>query len=908
MKTTRREFLATTIGGIALSVTPAILGRHGAGVDTARSASMAPGPEWQDGPGRARFRIDGHTKVTGQKIYARDFRARDMEGWPDTEDVVMVMRTPTADRVFAGIDLSNLPTRLKPKSSVTAEQLSRDRIAVAKSDYPAGDYLVKPGAVPDYLGQAVGLLYFDDHFSMDKARREIRSLADRGIRFDDALPPPADSYYEPETSIIHAFDNGKREVFSQVTGGPVRPQEAKTNRDIEAMGWVDTIHKKLADPGGQGWTSISQIYETQVVDPMFMEPESGLAWLDRRDGTLHLLIGSQSPSYDATAALEIFSDPMSELGVKKVNFTAAYPGGGFGGRDTSILCLYLALAAAYSERPVRIVHDRFEQFQTGVKRHASRCEVTLAAGPDRTFQAIRNHIYLNGGGRLNVSGYVAQVSGLDGTGVYRMPLADIWSRARRTHAVTAGSMRGFGTVQSLFAVESIVDELAEQIGTDPIELRRVNVLNDGEAIDTGARKAPPGLMQMCDIASAHSLWAERDNRRKAAPDGVGYGVGFAIGMKNYGTGADAALDEVEIDPDGRITITTNVIDMGTGTATALAIATAGHLGANATEVRTGVLAPFAALKLEEGFEMQPDNPRWTPIAFESTKAASTSSKWVHGVEQACAVLLSAGLLPAARDLWGASANDVKPTDVSWVDGSLTADDQSPIPLADLARHAHAKGYVVSAMIHAFYSGRWVEADYTLGDETFRWQIDALSVRRGGQAQRDLIDRKNPRLFTVESIWEGDGQNFGASACLASVKVDARTGQVRLDEAVHFIAPGKVLQQDLMEGQLEGSFAMGIGQALLEDLPPYEDGAGNGMWNLNRYHVPLSADVALGRVETVILPPESDDAPARGIAEVAMVPIAPAIANAVAHATGVRFRKLPITADDVRSAWRGPWKQ
>jgi CO/xanthine dehydrogenase Mo-binding subunit len=321
-------------------------------------------------------------------------------------------------------------------------------------------------------------------------------------------------------------------------------------------------------------------------------------------------------------------------------------------------------------------------------------------------------------------------------------------------------------------------------------------------------------------------------------------------------------------------------------------------------VKTGFLAPFAALRLEEGFKMQPENPRWTPLIFESTKAASTSSKWVHGVEQACSVLLATGLLPAAGELWGANAGEVKVRDVRWVNGSLTAQNRAPIPLAALARRAHDKGHVVSAMIHAFFSGRWIEADYTIGEETFRWQIDALSVRRGGQLKRELIDRKNPKLFTVESTWEGNGQTFGASACLASVTVNRKTGEVRLDEAVHFIGPGKVLQRDLFEGQLDGCFAMGVGLALLEELPAYEGGAGDGLWNLHRYHVPLAADIGLGKVEKVILPPESDDAPARGIAEVGLLPVAPAISNAIAHATGVRFRRLPITSDIVRAAWRG----
>ena len=101
--------------------------------------------------------------------------------------------------------------------------------------------------------------------------------------------------------------------------------------------------------------------------------------------------------------------------------------------------------------------------------------------------------------------------------------------------------------------------------------------------------------------------------------------------------------------------------------------------------------------------------------------------------------------------------------------------------------------------------------------------------------------------------------------------------------------------------MDGSFAMGVGYALLEEIPQFEDGGADGRWNLNRYHVALARDCAIHDVEKVILPPESPDAPARGIAEVSMCPIAPAVANAVAHATGRRFRSLPITADKVRAA-------
>jgi CO/xanthine dehydrogenase Mo-binding subunit len=97
--------------------------------------------------------------------------------------------------------------------------------------------------------------------------------------------------------------------------------------------------------------------------------------------------------------------------------------------------------------------------------------------------------------------------------------------------------------------------------------------------------------------------------------------------------------------------------------------------------------------------------------------------------------------------------------------------------------------------------------------------------------------------------------------------------------------------------------MGVGHALFEELPADQDGAANGRWNLNRYHVALSSDCAIHDVEKVIVPPDSDDPSPRGIAELVLTPVAPAIANAVAHATGQRFRSLPITPEKVRAAWK-----
>ena len=898
MEQTRREFLKTT----AASGAVILLSRYDLwGAEAYAGQSLQPA-DWQAGPGKARFRIDGFAKVTGQKIYARDFRARDLPGWPQDEQVVYILRATFSDHVFDGVDLSELPEELKPQKMVTAEDLQRDGIHIAESNYPEGMYLVPKGSAPDHLGQPVALLFFKDLQTMKAARSQLMFELDP-IKKGASITLPKDYVYQPETSIIHIVKEGpepyeKRVKFAQTKGGPVHPEEPG-KRNAEAMLGVKLIDSKLTSGG---WRLTEGTYTTQLIDPMFMEPESGLGWLDPKQQTLHLLIGTQSPQDDANTAVELFKDLEGRFKVGTVDFTSCYLGGGFGGRDTSIFCVYLSLAAAYADGPVRIIYDRFEQFQSGIKRHPATMDITLAADDKGQFQALRTHAVLNGGGRPNLSKYVAQVAGLNATGPYDFPLADILSQAVHTRSLGAGSMRGYGASMLAFAIESSVDEAARSLKMDAIDLRQRNVLHPGWAISTGAPKAPPGLEDMCKKARAHRLWSHREQLKQTQSKGdIAFGVGFAITMKNYGTGADAIFNDVAIDPLGQITVTTHAVDMGNGSATTLALSTAAILGANATSVKLGEIDLFKQLDMVESFEPQPQNPRWTPLLFMSSKAATTSSRWVHSVEQSSHVLFETGLFPAAQSLWGKKGDTLKIASVHWRNGYLTAPGLRPLSLKDIAAKAHADRRITAVMNHAFFSAKWVEGDYSIDGVTQRRPVDGLAIRRGQATQYEIVERKNPQLMTVESMWEGNGQTFGASACLVAVTVNRKTGEIKVVEGVHYLAPGKVLQQEMVEGQMDGAFAMGVGHALLENLPAFEDGPTTGRWNLDRYHVALAGDSALGKIEKVILPPESETAPARGIAEVVLNPVAPAIANAVTHAIDVRFRDLPITAEKVRNA-------
>jgi CO/xanthine dehydrogenase Mo-binding subunit len=143
--------------------------------------------------------------------------------------------------------------------------------------------------------------------------------------------------------------------------------------------------------------------------------------------------------------------------------------------------------------------------------------------------------------------------------------------------------------------------------------------------------------------------------------------------------------------------------------------------------------------------------------------------------------------------------------------------------------------------------------------------------------------------------------YAPSATLASVEVERPGGDVRVLELHTYLDAGSVLQPDFVSGQYQGAAAMGIGYALLEELPVL-DGPGLGRWNLNRYSVALAGDVPIDNLRLELLPPTSKDAPAKGIAEAVLCPIAPAIANAIADATGFVFSQLPITARAIRDRW------
>jgi CO/xanthine dehydrogenase Mo-binding subunit len=143
----------------------------------------------------------------------------------------------------------------------------------------------------------------------------------------------------------------------------------------------------------------------------------------------------------------------------------------------------------------------------------------------------------------------------------------------------------------------------------------------------------------------------------------------------------------------------------------------------------------------------------------------------------------------------------------------------------------------------------------------------------------------------------------SSVCgtLVRIEIDRSSGTLRIEKAYSAVECGQVLVPEVVVGQAQGGFAMGVGQALLEHLPLYEDGPGNGRWNLGDYVVARASDLPLSRLEVEVLPPLNPTDPPKGMAEVVMIPVVPALLNAIYDATGRRFETLPVTEAMLKGA-------
>jgi len=521
---------------------------------------------------------------------------------------------------------------------------------------------------------------------------------------------------------------------------------------------------------------------------------------------------------------------------------------------------------------------------------------------------------LDGGGLANFSVNVASVSALAAIGIYYVPKVDVTTYAFHSRGVTAGSMRCYGTVQTATALEVMVDEICTALPLDPIEFRRRNALATGGRIMAGnTYSVSVRTPEILDKLEKHPIWKQRaEEKARGQRAGILVGTGVACATKNYGTGGDCSVGSVEIAPDGHITIGCDYAEMGNGIGTAAANRVAAHLGGVADEVAVAQIDTFGPLALVtsgDSYTMKQKtqdaaarNPRWVPAIFSATAASTGAHVGTHAAAEAARVVFRFGLWPAALELWGIAPNDPRANEwekARWKDGQLILPGLAPLPLPAVAAKAHARNGVTGAMAHGFNRWAWSQATFVVSEQAWTADIDALAVRRGaGKFVR--IDRSNVK-FPPTSLNRSGPTYTTLCGTVVRIEIDRVTGALRIAKAYSVLECGQAVVPEVVLGQAQGGFAMGVGYALLETLPLYEDGPGNGKWNLGQYLVARGSDLPLNGLEVEVLPPVDPDERPKGIAEVVMTPIVPALLNAIFDATGRRFQSLPVTQRMLKGA-------
>lgn len=509
-------------------------------------------------------------------------------------------------------------------------------------------------------------------------------------------------------------------------------------------------------------------------------------------------------------------------------------GGGFGSKLDMSVQPFVALAAWLTGKPVRMVYSRPESMMSSTKRHPSRIRMRIGADADGRLRAIDFAGDFNTGAYSSWGPTVANRVPVHASGPYYVPNYRAVTRAIHTNLVPAGAFRGFGVPQTTLAQEQLFDELADRLGMDRLEFRILNALRPDQPTVTGqVIGAGVGIRACLEALRPHwQRW--RQEARDFNTGGrapLRRGVGVA-GMW-YGCGNTSLPNPSTI----RVGITPEGrIALHQG---------AVDIGQGSNTVITQICAdaigaPVACIDL-----VSPD----TDLTPDCGKTSASRQTFVSGK----AAELAGRALRAAV-LRAANAGDTATLEfgAGWIvvrDG----DHERRLTLGEMPRDA--RGYVFSA------------------EETFNPPTTAL---------------------------DADGQGvpyavYGFGAHLAMVEVDMELGTVR---PMHLVAAhdvGRAVNPALVEGQIEGGAAQGLGLALMEEFFP-----GKGE-NLHDYLIPSAGDMP--PVECILIEDASPVGPfgAKGVGEQALIPTAPAIMNAIHDATGVRITRAPATPDRVRAA-------
>ncbi|MEK6322034.1 MAG: xanthine dehydrogenase family protein molybdopterin-binding subunit [Acidobacteriota bacterium] len=615
----------------------------------------------------------------------------------------------------------------------------------------------------------------------------------------------------------------------------------------ELLYGTDNVFKRFLIARGdvdEGFAAADSIIEGEYRVPhqeqLYIETQGMIAIPG--DGEMTVMGSMQCPYYVHKALKQLF-----DLSDERTIVIQTTTGGGFGGKEEypSMIAAHAALLAQKAGRPVKLIYDRAEDIAATTKRHPGVIRHRTGVTRDGRLTASEIDFVLDGGAYVTLTPVVLSRGAIHALGPYRCENVRIAARAVATNTPPNGAFRGFGAPQVAFAYEMQMEKIAAELGIDPLDLRRINMLREGDITATGQRLTLsvgsedvlntaiershyPGKKQAIEAANARA--SNGDKRR-------GIGLSFFLhgaGFTGSGEARMKAQAGVEITAEGRPRILSGSTEIGQGTRTIFCQIVADELGVE-----------FNDVDIED-----PDTSR---VPDSGPTVASRTTMVVGRVVQLAAREVKDKLLGFVAERFGAPEAKI-------VKGRFVTDGKDLASFIEIAR------------------------DY---------------VAERGELRAYARYASPPNIEWDDESYSGDAYPvYSWGAEVAEVEVDMDTYEVTVQKITTAQDIGRAIHPVLAAGQIEGGTLQGVGYGLLEELVWDKGRIVNN--RLTNYIIPTSLDAP--DMETIIVEKEYPNGPfgAKGVGELPMDGAAPAIAAAVFNATGAFVTEIPITPERLQA--------
>jgi CO/xanthine dehydrogenase Mo-binding subunit len=585
----------------------------------------------------------------------------------------------------------------------------------------------------------------------------------------------------------------------------------------------------------QGFQQADRVFDETYASPsMFHHPMENIGGCLAQyiNGEINLWLPTSSPVRDAHEVAQFFG-----VEPDRVRVRVPYVGGGFGSKIL-VPSIYAAIfLSGKIGRPVRMIPSAEHSFRQN-SRHAEVYKARVGVKADGTLTALDVDLVIDTGAYTTGGATAAHNSVISAWGCYRIPHLQIRGRCVYTNKVPAGHTRATGKVQTTWGIECTIDSVARQMGIDPYDFRKKNVLLRDEFVATGTPVMDTDYFDLMTQAISGIGWDGRsravqsnDSRRAAGSDWV-RGRGMALSLRHGSQSGGRAYAMATMDARGEVTIEHAAPEIGQGTHNLISVVAARTLDVPQSRIRV----------------RQPDTA--VNLPFAGVSAQRTTMQMGKAVQNACENLKRELLILAAQVKGG------RPEEWQFIQGRLCR----------------------------------AEVSFSIAE-----MVGAL----GGNTVIKCVGYHSVALTHKESAFSGM-DHWAPSAAAIDLEVNSETGELRILRYSVIADAGKALHYPSAQAQVDGGAVMGFGHALFEETIYREGQLQNG--DPFQYRLPVMRDIPAAFYSSMLEKGDGPGPfGSKGMSQTSIVTVAPAIGNAIYDALGVRVRSLPISAERILQA-------